>query len=348
MRPLPVALFAAATLSPLGLIALGLAWGGPWPWVAALWMGLAVVALDMLLPWVADDEDKTEFPAANAFLGILALCALALLPLLVWAVAGNSGMSPGQRLALALAGGLWLGQVGHPAAHELIHRPRPLFFLGVALYSALLFGHHASAHRLVHHQKVATEEDPNSAAEGESLYAFVKRAWPGSFRAGWQAEQALRARSQLRGGLSPYFTYVGIGLAGLALGAAIAGLPGLLTWVSLGLHFGFQVLISDYVQHYGLRRNLRPDGRLEPVAAGHSWNSPHWFSGAMMLNAPRHSDHHSHPARPYPALRLPPDAPLLPWPLPLAGAIALFPRYWRRRMHASLSRLRDDSATLRR
>lgn len=336
---MPLGLFAAAALSPLLLIGLGIAWGGVWPWLAVLWMGFATVVLDILLLWVAGDGDAAEFPAADALLVILALSALAALPLLTWAVAGSSELGLAQRLALFLAGGLWFGQVGHPAAHELIHRPRPLFSLGVALYSALLFGHHASAHRLVHHRFVATDQDPNSAPAGEGLYAFIRRAWPASFRAGWQAERALRARAGSRRRPSPYAAYIAIALMGLSLAAALAGPTGTLVWLGFGLHFGFQVLLSDYLQHYGLRRGLRPDGTPVPVGPGHSWNTPHWFSGAMMLNAPRHSDHHAHPDRPFPALRLPPKAPLLPWPLPLAGALALHPRLWRRRMAPLLASL---------
>jgi alkane 1-monooxygenase len=59
-----------------------------------------------------------------------------------------------------------------------------------------------------------------------------------------------------------------------------------------------------------------------------------------MLNAPRHSDHHAHPGRPYPALRLPDaeDAPRLPWPLPLACMIALCPPLWKRAIRPHLRR----------
>jgi alkane 1-monooxygenase len=62
----------------------------------------------------------------------------------------------------------------------------------------------------------------------------------------------------------------------------------------------------------------------------------------MMLNAPRHSDHHAHPQRPYPALRLPTetDAPQLPWPLPMACMIALCPPLWKRAIRPSLNKWR--------
>ena len=166
------------------------------------------------------------------------------LPVLTWAIAGASGLSPLARVALFLAGGLWLGQVAHPAAHELIHRPRPLFGLGTAVYTALLFGHHASSHRLVHHRHVATPEDPNTARAGEGYYRFLIRAWGQSFRKGRAAETALR---QTTTDLHPYALYIGGAAIALTLATLIAGVPGLLTWAALGLHAGSQILLSDYV-----------------------------------------------------------------------------------------------------
>lgn len=335
MRSIPVTLFAVTAASPLALLALGITLGGFWPLAALAYMTLAAVTLDLLLPRTTGSSDDTEFPAANALLTALGLSALGALPLLTWAIAGPSGQSPLARAALFLAGGLWLGQVAHPAAHELIHRPRPLFTLGVAVYTALLFGHHASAHRLVHHRLVATADDPNTARAGEGYYRFLLRAWSHSFRKGRAAETALR---QTTPGLHPYAIYLTGAALALTLATLIAGLPGLLTWTGLSLHAGSQILLSDYVQHYGLTRHLLPNGKPEPVTAAHSWNTPHWFSAALMLNAPRHSDHHTHPQRPYPALDLPDDAPLLPWPLPLACLIALVPPLWRRKMRPELAR----------
>ncbi|MDX1780519.1 MAG: fatty acid desaturase, partial [Thalassovita sp.] len=100
-----------------------------------------------------------------------------------------------------------------------------------------------------------------------------------------------------------------------------------------------QMLLSDYVQHYGLRRALRPDGKPAPVGPEHSWNTPHWYSSALMLNAPRHSDHHMHPARHYPALRLAPDMPVLPQSLPVMAVVALWPPRWRKVMEPRLEAL---------
>ena len=344
-RPaLPMAAFAALAMAPVPLLLLGAWLGGVWLWAGFLYMAVLASILDQLLPYVAGDApEDAEFPAADALLVTIGLSALVLLPVAVYAIAGPSGLSTGQRVLLFLGVGYWLGQVGHPAAHELIHRSsRFCFRLGQAVYAAILFGQHASAHRLVHHVWVATDRDPNSAREGEGFYRFALRAAVGSFREGWRAEDALRARAQKAPGkalgLHPYAIYIGGAVLALACGWLIAGWRGALVWAGLGLHAQIQVLVSDYVQHYGLRRKILPNGKPEPVGPAHSWNTGHWFSSAMMLNAPRHSDHHSHPSRPYPALRLPDAdvAPRLPWPLPVACAIAFVPRLWKRAIRRHL------------
>jgi alkane 1-monooxygenase len=339
-RHLPLTAFAIAALTPLPLLGLALVAGGAWVWAAFGYMTILIILLDQLIPLTAENADGAEFPAADALLVAIALGHLVALPLATWAIAGNSGLSTAERIFFFLAAGFWFGQVAHPAAHELIHRAqRPLFRLGAAIYVTLLFGQHASAHRLVHHRHVASAQDPNTARKGEGYYRFARRAWRGSFAQGLRAESDLRARAPTKT-LHPYAAYLIGGVLSLTLAAAIAGLPGLLTWTALALHAQSQILLSDYVQHYGLARDYQPDGRLEPVGPRHSWNTAHWFSSAMMLNAPRHSDHHAHPSRPFPALRLPPEgqAPRLPWPLPLACAMALSPRLWRRAVHPHLTR----------
>ncbi len=324
----PMALFAFATLAPAALLAAGLA-GAMWPWVGLVWMTGLVALLDQMAPGLT--VEGAEFPGGDALLVAIAGVHLGLLPFAVWSLGPLSGWAA---VALFIGLGLWMGQVAVPAAHELIHRgDRRLFWLGVAVYTAILFGHHASAHRLIHHRHAASREDPNTARKGEGYYRFALRAWIGSFRQGWRAEVG-------RGRVHPYAVYLGGTALALALAFVLTGWQGVALWLGLSLHAQSQLLLSDYVQHYGLERRRGPDGRLEPVGDRHSWNAPHWFSGAMTLNAPRHSDHHAHPARPFPTLRLPGPrkAPRLPFALPVACTVALLPPLWRRIMHPRLAR----------
>ena len=332
-RPLPVALFALAAASPLGLLVLGGSVGGIWGFAAFLWMAFAAVALDILLPFTAPDASPdAEFPGSELLLLALGLAALLLLPLLCAALARRP--FDASALFLALAAGLWLGQVGHPVAHELIHRPGRLpGALGVAIYTALLVGHHASAHRLVHHALVGTAQDPNSARAGEGFWHFLPRAWVGSFRAGRAAETVRNSHA--------YLTYSAGALAALTLAFFLCGLAALILWLLVCAHVQMQIFLSDYVQHYGLTRARRADGKPLAVTAQHAWNAGHWASSALTLNAVRHSDHHMHPSSRYPVLALPDEAPRLPWPLPVAACVALYPPLWHRRMLPVLASLKS-------
>jgi alkane 1-monooxygenase len=336
----PMTLFACASLMPFGLLGLGLVLGGFWVVLPLVYITAFAAVLDQTIPAVNPKGEDAEFPAGDGLLVTLALCHLAALPIAVWGVAGPSGLMGWERAIFGLGSGLTFGQVSNPVAHELIHRGnRWLFQLGLVIYVSLLFGHHTSAHRLVHHRHAASMADPNTARAGEGYYHFARRAWLGSFRAGLAAETARRVQGR---GLHPYWVYLGGAIVALILGYLLAGWPGVAVWAVLSGHAQVQLLLADYVQHYGLMRAVGPDGRPEPVSDRHSWNAPHWFSARLMLNAPRHSDHHAHPARPYAALRLPGDdeAPMLPYPLPLCCTIALIPPVWRQVIDPRLARWR--------
>ena len=324
-------LFALATLLPLPLLAAAIAAGGPWAWVALIYMTALTAGLDALVRRTPASAPDSEFPAGTALSVTLATLHFPLLAGSAWAL----GARPfgWDSVALFLAAGQYIGQVSHANAHDLIHRPtRALHRLGVAVYVSLLYGQHASAHVLVHHVHVATPRDPSSARLGEGFYAYLVRAWPATFMQGWHAESARLARAGRPAWRHPYTAYLGGAALCVALATA-AGWGVLLAYILLAAYAQVQIYLSDYVQHYGLHRAPGT-----PVGAAHSWNSAHWFSSALLLNAPRHSDHHARPARPYPALTLPDPAPMLPRPLPVMATLALFPRRWRRVMDPRAAR----------
>lgn len=331
-------LFVIATLLPAPLLAIGAWAGGLWLLAALAYLSVFAFALDELVAVAQPPDAATrEFPAADGLSVVLALAHFVLLGLAVFALSGGTGLGFGDRLVGFFAFGLFFGQVSNSNAHELIHRPtRVLHGLGKWVFISHLFGHHTSAHRLVHHRDVATPDDPNSARLGQSFYHFAPRAWIGSFRRGLEVENKRRAAGA---GLHPYAVYLGGELLMLVLAALIGGFAGVLVLVALATYATMQLLLSDYVQHYGLRRAVAPDGRYEAVAARHSWNAPHVFSALVMLNAPRHSDHHAHPQRKYPALELPEGCPMCPRSLPVMGFVALLPRRWRRLMDGRVAAL---------
>jgi alkane 1-monooxygenase len=229
----------------------------------------------------------------------------------------------------------FFGQVSHPNAHELIHRKSRLMrAVGAAVYTSVGFGHHVSAHRLVHHRHVGTVEDPNTPLPGESFWAYLPRAWRGSFMAGLACEEERLERRglPLHSIHNPYLVWVGGAALSLLLALWIAGPVGALALIVLGALTGGQVLLSDYIQHYGLQRLEMPNGRTEPVGPHHSWNAPRGFSSYLMMNAPAHSEHHMHPDRPYDRLDPRADVPTLPWSLPIMAMLATVPPVWHRVM----------------
>ena len=330
--------YAMASLTPAVLLGLGCVAGGVWIWLGLASMTLVVFAADRLTRLPARPrEDSRALAQGNRLCVVLSAAHFLLLGLGVHALANGTG-NPAATVALWFSIGLFLGQISNATGHELIHAPqRGLRRLGIAIFTSLLFGHHVSAHLRVHHPFVASDRDPNSARPGEGFHRFWPRAAIGSFRAGLRAENRLR-QGRARG-LHPHLIYTLGGAATVLAALLIAGWPGLIALLTLTTFSQMQLVLSDYVQHYGLRRQTLADGRFEPVSPRHSWNAAPWYSAAMLLNAPRHSDHHVAPTRRFTALRLNPDEmPMLPSTFPVMALIATIPPLWKRLMDPRVAR----------
>jgi alkane 1-monooxygenase len=352
--------FALATLAPVPLLLGAAVVGGPLAYVALAYLTVFTFAMDELsglsapAPAEPDDADRAghERRGSDRLSVILAGTHLVLLLAALHALSGGGNLTVAGWIATFLSFGLWFGQVSFANAHELIHRADPrLRGLGAAVFTTLLFGHHASAHRLVHHRAVATPDDPNSAEAGESFWQFAPRAWAGSFLAGWEMErQMMRARiGRRRQRLDPYILYIGGAAVAVGAVAALFGPGGVLVFLALALHAQVQLLLSDYVQHYGLMRRRLPSGRYEPVGPAHSWDAPEGLSALAMLNAARHGDHHARPARPAARLERATGGrtPMLPHSLPIMCTIALYPPLWHRMMDTRVAALRPRTDGLR-
>ncbi|MEM1302251.1 MAG: alkane 1-monooxygenase [Pseudomonadota bacterium] len=294
--------------------------------------------LDELIVFASDDAPAgVEFPAARWLSIVLGLLHIPVLIFAVATISGVFGASLIEQAAALFAFGLYFGQVSYSNAHELIHSARRVpFWLGTLVYSSTLYGHHVTAHRHIHHRYVGSDKDPNTARMGESFYQFALRAWLSSAQLGLAVEnQRQRARFSAIRPMRHMFLVYGLIAFGMAAGITWAfGIAGLIAFLLLSIYATAQILLADYVQHYGLQRRMIGADKLEPIGIEHSWNAPHPISAALMLNAPRHSDHHAHPAKPFEALDLPEEdeAPMLPYSLPAMSTLALFPPIWRRVM----------------
>ncbi|MBR9765953.1 MAG: alkane 1-monooxygenase [Rhodobacteraceae bacterium] len=341
--------FLIATLVPVPLLLLAALAGGAWGWVALFYLTGFTALLDALLPknWQNAPLDDAVPGGVSLQVG-LGVAHLWLVLIAMRFLGGPGGAETWDEvLPAAIAFGVYFGQVSHPNAHELIHRPkRPLRRLGRMIYATLLFGHHASAHPKVHHVWVASPYDPNTAMLGEGFWAYFGRAWRGSFIEGYKIESYDLKRAGKARLRHPYLGYIATAAICAALALGFGGLPGLAIYTGICVFAQIQILLSDYVQHYGLERDERGHGKLAPVGPEHSWNAPHAATQAMMLNAPRHSDHHLHPGRIYPGLQLDRDLmPILPRSLPVMATVALFPGWWRRVMDPRVGALETARTT---
>ncbi|HEU4975420.1 MAG TPA: alkane 1-monooxygenase [Baekduia sp.] len=220
-------------------------------------------------------------------------------------------------------------------AHELGHKRASMErWLSKVALAQTGYGHFFVEHNRGHHVRVATPEDPASARLGESFWAFLPRTVAGSLRSAWELErERLERIGARRIGLRNDCLNAWAMSALLLAALAIAFGPAVLPYLAIQAVIGFCLLeVVNYLEHYGLLRQRRDDGRYERTRPEHSWNSNNVASNVLLYHLQRHSDHHANPLRRYQALRHFDEAPQLP--TGYAGMIlaAAVPPLWRRIM----------------
>ena len=238
--------------------------------------------------------------------------------------------SLGLALTVAMVSGIAIN-----TAHELGHKRASLerWLSRVALAQSG-YGHFFIEHNRGHHVRVATPEDPASARLGESFYRFLPRTVIGSLRSAWELERVRLARLQ-RPAWGPSNDILGAWAMTVVLFAALGVGFGavVLPYLVLQAVVGFSLLeVVNYLEHYGLLRHRRDDGRYERTRPEHSWNSNSAASNVLLYHLQRHSDHHANPIRRYQALRHVGDAPQLPTGYAGMILLAVIPPVWRRVM----------------
>jgi len=328
------------------LIVIGHYVGGPGHFVMPL-LGF------LLLPYADARVGLSQWPSPSALERIgprqvrgyeraVVIAAFVDIALVLWAlwVVAHHAMPWWQLLGLTVSVGLFSGYIGIVVAHEMMHRTDVLHrLLGWALMSLALYPHFCIEHVYGHHARVATLDDPATARRGESFYRFLPRSILTGMASAWriEGERLVRAKSSINQLLIAY------GLIAFGLAAV---------WFALGPHaLGFfvaQAAIAvlllegiNYLEHYGLLRALRDNGRPVPVGPEHSWNSSHFLTNINLFNLGRHPEHHMQGNRAFYRLRHFEEAPQLPHGYATMFLIALVPPWWFRIMDQKL----DDYLT---
>ncbi|MFO0666484.1 MAG: alkane 1-monooxygenase [Polyangiaceae bacterium] len=317
----------------MAVLAIALILKGAFVFLPALVIFVVAPLLDRALPLATTNERLPKATHALPFVFVPAHLAV-----LGWAlvVLSTENLLWWERVGLTIGTGFGTA-LAINVAHELMHRPGRLEqALASVLMLSASYPHFCIEHIYGHHKNVATPDDPATSRLGESLYAFMPRTLAGSLRSAWRIEWA-RVGFGLRNRMLAYFLLYVATLAGIYRATGSLGVI-----IFLGQSVVAVLLLEsiNYVEHYGLLRDVAASGRPERVKAHHSWNSPHRFSNWVLINLARHSDHHAAASRPFYALRHFDDVPQLPASYPAMILIALVPPLWFRLMGPRVERAR--------
>lgn len=256
-------------------------------------------------------------------------------------------LGPLELIGATVSVGATTGAIGMTFAHELIHRRHGYErAFGSILLASVTYPHFAIEHVKGHHRHVGTPNDPATARLGESVYRFVPRSVRGGLSSAWQIEQR-RLWEREVGTWSVQNIMLRYAAAELAIYVAIAiafGPVAVAVFAGQSL-FAIAVLEAiNYVEHYGLLRKKSSAYEYERVKPEHSWDSPNRISNWMLINLPRHSDHHMSAAKRYQSLELLPHAPRLPGGYGAMFLLALVPPLWFRVMDPRVAAVRAGAS----
>jgi len=259
------------------------------------------------------------------------------LALIAWLVrtVPMAHLGPLELVGATLSVGATTGAIGMAVAHELIHRRHGYErAFGAILLASVTYPHFAIEHVKGHHRHVGTPRDPATARLGESLYRFVPRSVVGGLISAWQIER-LRLWEREAGTWSRHnvmLRYAALVLATYGAIAIVLGPLALALFAGQSLVAIAALEVINYVEHYGLLRKKSSAYEYERVKPEHSWDSPNRISNWMLMNLPRHSDHHMSAAKRYQSLELLTHAPRLPGGYGAMFLLALVPPLWFRVM----------------
>jgi alkane 1-monooxygenase len=345
--------YTPAYLIPMSVV-FGATLGGLWAWCTPVFVFVIIPILEMMagsnsrnLPAEEEERIKRQ-PLFSWILWSYIPIQVGLTLYVLWSLS-TLELATYEQLGLVLSLGISNGGIGITVAHELVHRSsRVEQWLGRTLLMTTWYMHFAIEHVRGHHVHVATPQDPASAPLHTSFYSFWVRTVPAQWQSAWHIE-AKRLKKHGRQVLSfqnemLWFLLIQTGFTtfiGLWLGPfAVFGFLG-------SCLIAFSLLEAvNYLEHYGLERNVEANGKPERVSPEHSWNSDHLVSRMFLFELSRHSDHHATASRKYQVLRSFEESPHLPTGYPGMVVLALLPPLWFRVMDPLVEKYRKTERQL--
>lgn len=254
-------------------------------------------------------------------------------------------MYPYQNVSQTITGGVLLGIgagiMGVTAGHELIHAPNKIVRkMGSTILYAVNYPHFKIEH-MWHHLHLCTDQDTDSAKRHESVYQFILRTIPYGWYICWKWE-AQRLNRKNKSALSLDNKMLKTTLKQITLNILIYlifGLNGLIVFLVQGIVSIILLKWVDYIEHYGISRKLKDNGRHEAIERNHSWDSASFFTNFTLFNLGYHGHHHESASVPYYHLEVDKDATnTLPHGYTTLMLKALIPSHWYQYMDPFLVR----------
>ncbi|WP_304517850.1 alkane 1-monooxygenase [Cecembia rubra] len=320
---------------PLSAV-LALLWQGWWSWATVILAFGIFPLLDAIFPAstanYSESEEKSRL--SNRFFDMLLyICAHTCFVLVYFyfKTIQTGGLATYEWLGLTFSIGVVLGALGINVAHELGHRANKWEqFLAKAGLLTVLYQHFFIEHNRGHHKHVSTDKDPATARKNEWVYAFFFRSIIGQYISAWQLENDRLRKKGLslfswENEMIRFSVYQTMYLSAVVILFGWTMLPYALAIALIGV---LLLETINYIEHYGLRRKILPNGRPERVLPKHSWNSDHEMGRIVLFELTRHSDHHYLASRKYQILRHMEESPQLPTGYPGSMLMALAPPLW--------------------
>lgn len=322
---IPFVLFAGALVSYQSV--------GLYCWLSILFSFFLVPVLELILP--ADERNLSEedelASKKNPIYDMLLYVAFVLHIFCFYQFlehVADPGIATIDRVGRIVTAGLLAGIFGINLAHELGHRVKSYEqFMAKILLSTSLYMHFFIEHNRGHHTHVSTPDDPSTAKYKQSVYTFFFQTIPGTYLSAWRImNNELKKKGRGFWSLSNEMLLFSIFQIGLIVVIYLVwGQETCLYFVITAL-IGVLLLESvNYIEHYGLMRTQKEDGRYGRVKPEHSWNSNHLLGRILLFELSRHSDHHYLASRKYQILRHHEGAPQMPTGYPGMLILALIP-----------------------
>jgi len=309
---------------------------GIWSFLAVLIAFGAIPLLELLSGTDHQNLSKEEYNKRSEiklfdWLLFLNIPILWVLFLYTFHIVSSIPLDRFELIGIVLSVGIIGGSAGINVAHELGHKSGLIHQLGAKLLLCpCLYMHFIIEHNRGHHLFVSTPQDPATSRYGEVVYTFWFRSVIMSYLHAWELEsKRLRKLNESVIGLNnEMIRFTFIQFLYLLLVYLLFGQFALFIAITIGCVSFLLLETINYIEHYGLMRELLPDGRYERVNVNHSWNSDHIIGRIMLYELTRHSDHHYKASKKYQVLESYDSSPQLPFGYPSSMLIALIPPLW--------------------